>query len=72
MAQHLVLSYVLYSHCHFNLLPGLMFLILGFTEDETSEIVSTLREANGKVVANPKTFHGIPDYVIVPFEGRYA
>lgn len=49
-----------------------MFLILGFTEDETSEIVSTLREANGKVVANPKTFHGIPDYVIVPFEGRYA
>ncbi|KAI5710976.1 hypothetical protein M8J75_013007 [Diaphorina citri] len=48
---------------------GLMFLVLGFPEDETSEIVQAIREASGKVVTNPKTFHGIPDYVIVPFEG---
>uniref|UniRef100_A0A8D8VEZ5 DNA topoisomerase 2-binding protein 1-A n=2 Tax=Cacopsylla melanoneura TaxID=428564 RepID=A0A8D8VEZ5_9HEMI len=48
---------------------GLMFLVLGFTEEETVEIGSAIREANGRVVVNPKTFHGIPDYVIVPFEG---
>ncbi|KAL1463192.1 hypothetical protein WDU94_014969 [Cyamophila willieti] len=54
------------SHEYFM---GLMFLVLGFTEEETVEIGSAIREANGRVVVNPKTFHGIPDYVIVPFEG---